>query len=610
MAKQVLSPSPYSKPGELHYSSLHLEHANTASQYPQEGSSAYSLGYDPHRYPQQTSTALQRPQNSQGMARQISGPLHTAADITQENAPSHSRHFDDTFPQYHGDSNNEGYGVQFDNHQPAPSIGLYQSQDHKLPDLPASGRPDFEDNSYHGSPQISTQPTQSQGTRRTRSGRPMGTKGAQDVAKADEARVARSPRAKKTLKQGKGDKPKVPRLTAPLSELTNGFDHIPVRDMEEWVTRPMEVRRQEVEKRNGYVTRPMNSFMLYRSAYAERTKLWCLQNNHQVVSSVSGVSWPLEPSSVRDRYNDLAKIERLNHQNAHPGYKFSPSKAQNTKRKFSDDEKSELSDLDDPDEDYGKSLEIRTKRRKKGGQSKKHGKEAGYPVNSAFGLGDHHRPLDIRNGLNKSSYQATNPGKPLPAVMDTTGLYGHYYQSTIRQNASTPNVEDVTMRKTEAPGMHYIGTPPLIGLPGGHQYDLMHMSFVNSSASLDTMKVDPSLLEYDSQHAIPVTEDRFSEESVASLNSSLLGHMSDAQFASPYAIENLPSESLHDYLGSQVYADHRQTHGYQPGEHKLLDFGLLHANDNQHEQWHMNDDTEELDPGSEYDKWMDDGLRE
>ncbi|KAF2089132.1 hypothetical protein K490DRAFT_38767, partial [Saccharata proteae CBS 121410] len=103
--------------------------------------------------------------------------------------------------------------------------------------------------------------------------------------------------------------------------------------MEEWVNRPASVRRTEVEKRKGYVTRPMNSFMLYRSAYAERTKQWCLQNNHQVVSSVSGESWPLEPPEIREQYNDYAKIERINHQNAHPDYKFSPSKASTAARK-------------------------------------------------------------------------------------------------------------------------------------------------------------------------------------------------------------------------------------------------------------------------------------
>ncbi|KAI9766071.1 MAG: hypothetical protein M1840_006778 [Geoglossum simile] len=604
MAKQSLSPSPYSKPGDLHYSSLHLEHTNTTNQYPQ---GARVLGCSPHRF---SPTLGQRSQNSRNMTRQVSGLLQRVADyskehdVTQGITPQQLGDFDGTFSQFRNDSNSEGYGGQLDNHHSISGISLYQSQDDELPALPTSEHQGFGNNSYLGSPPTPTPSVRSQGTRRTRSGRPIGTRGTQDATGTNETRVARSPRAKKAPKPGKGEKPKVPRLTAPLSELTYGFDHIPIRNMEEWVNRPMDVRRQEVEKRNGYVTRPMNSFMLYRSAYAERTKLWCLQNNHQIVSSVSGVSWPLEPSSVRGRYNDLAKTERLNHQNAHPGYKFSPSKAQTSKRKVSDDEESEPSDFNDPDEDYGKILETRAKKKRKGKQSKKSGKEAGYPANSTFSLDRH-----IGNGLNKSSYQATNPGKPLPTAMDTTSLYGHYYQSTIRQNSSAPNVEDVTMRKTEAPGMHYAEIPPLIGLPGGHEYDLTRMSFLSNSAPLDTMKVDPSLLEYDNQHAVLATEDNFSEESMASPNSSFLGHMPDSQFTSPYAVENLPSENLQDYLSSHSCIDHNQVHGYQ-SEHKLLDLGLFHVNDNQHEHWRMSEDTEELDPGSEYDKWMDDKTRE
>src|SRR5437667_8824176 len=126
---------------------------------------------------------------------------------------------------------------------------------------------------------------------------------------------------------------------------------------------------------------------------------------------------------------------------------------------------------------------------------------------------------------------------------------------------------------------------------------------------MDTMKVDPSLLEYDNQRIVPV-EDHFSEEGMASLNSGLMGHISDAQFASPYAVESLALEGLHDYLGPHPRFDYQQTHGYHSGGQKLLDFGILPVNDNQHEQWHMNEDAEELDPGSEYDKWMDDKMKE
>jgi hypothetical protein len=73
----------------------------------------------------------------------------------------------------------------------------------------------------------------------------------------------------------------------------------------------------------------MNSFMLYRSAYTERIKAWFAETNNQVVSKVSGQSWPMEPAHVRDQYEALALIERVNHRIAHPNYKFSPKKTRN-----------------------------------------------------------------------------------------------------------------------------------------------------------------------------------------------------------------------------------------------------------------------------------------
>jgi hypothetical protein len=75
--------------------------------------------------------------------------------------------------------------------------------------------------------------------------------------------------------------------------------------------------------------------MLYRSAYAERTKQWCQVNRNQVVSALAGESWRLESSAVRELYIEYAHIERLNHQDAHPMYRFLPRKraASSQKRK-------------------------------------------------------------------------------------------------------------------------------------------------------------------------------------------------------------------------------------------------------------------------------------
>lgn len=117
----------------------------------------------------------------------------------------------------------------------------------------------------------------------------------------------------------------MPRLTQPLSELTKDFRDHAVKDMAQWVNRPAAVRRSESSKRNGFVTRPMNSFFLYRLAYADRTKAWCLRNDHTVISAVSGQSWPLEPPHIREKYIELARLERRNHRETYPDYKFSPS---------------------------------------------------------------------------------------------------------------------------------------------------------------------------------------------------------------------------------------------------------------------------------------------
>lgn len=118
----------------------------------------------------------------------------------------------------------------------------------------------------------------------------------------------------------------LPVLTQLLSELTKDYRDLPVKNMEKWVNRSAEERKLETEKRKGYVTRPMNSFFLYRAAFAERTKAWCLRNNCNVVSAVSGLSWPLEPPEIRALYIGYAVTERKNHRQANPEYKFSPGK--------------------------------------------------------------------------------------------------------------------------------------------------------------------------------------------------------------------------------------------------------------------------------------------
>lgn len=142
--------------------------------------------------------------------------------------------------------------------------------------------------------------------------------------------VSPKPKAKMVKKEKKVE---THRLEKPLSELTRTWTHVPVIDIDAYVNRSAETRRQEVDKGKnpGKVKRPINPFMLYRKAYQNQTKNWCLQNNHQVISQICGDSWPLEPDNIRAQFNEWARIERQNHQNAHPGYKFSPAKAATAK---------------------------------------------------------------------------------------------------------------------------------------------------------------------------------------------------------------------------------------------------------------------------------------
>ncbi|KAF1930770.1 uncharacterized protein M421DRAFT_418248 [Didymella exigua CBS 183.55] len=330
-------------------------------------------------------------------------------------------------------------------------------------------------------------------TRSSRSVRSKAT--ASPPRRQDSPQAKLAPRARKA-KATKGEKAKTPKLTAPLSMLSDALHQVPVKDMEAWVNRPADVRRKEAEKRNGYITRPMNSFMLYRSAYAERAKAWCLQNNHQVVSSVAGESWPLEPPEVRDRFNDYAKIERINHQNAHPTYKFSPSKTVAPPRKRKDEwSDEEPSDLDDAE--WARSR-----------QAKRFQRSISYPPNLAPPEYLERSYGPNANGMMRSSWEMTNEGRPMPMPMHHD-MYNQYYQTAVFPNmhVGAHYSEDLRMRRVGVPGADpapaqalQFSSNQLLGLPGGDASDLMNQLQAQVTTPFDEGQVDPLLLAYDGGH--------------------------------------------------------------------------------------------------------------
>ncbi|GLA10255.1 hypothetical protein AnigIFM60653_002349 [Aspergillus niger] len=121
-------------------------------------------------------------------------------------------------------------------------------------------------------------------------------------------------------------------LPCRLNALTDGMQHIPVRDMDAWVDRPVETRRQEALQWHKRIPRPPNSFILYRLAYSDRVKYWLGRNDHQTISRLSGQSWKMEAPHIRKEYETLAEMEKRNHARAHPGYRFTLSNKQGKPR--------------------------------------------------------------------------------------------------------------------------------------------------------------------------------------------------------------------------------------------------------------------------------------
>ncbi|KAL2865504.1 HMG-box domain-containing protein [Aspergillus lucknowensis] len=280
--------------------------------------------------------------------------------------------------------------------------------------------------------------------------------------------VARSPKQRRRTKRTR-DRDGRTILPGPLSEITKHLTHVPIKDMDEFVHRSIEERRLEVAKKNGKVARPMNSFMLYRSAYADRTKAWFDQNNHQVVSEVTGDSWSHETPAIRQKYTRLASIEKQNHLLAHPGYKFTPAK--DRRRRQGSDDSGFLGDhRNTPDLD---SIGANSSR------------------STPFDTLDHGLPND---GYFPSSWPTSNPNRSLSGIMLSSGP-SQYTQPTANPTLLGYNVEDVHARlgSVDADEIQYSSSTTLAGLPGAAHHDLIQPQTQQLTVS-EHGQLDPQLL--------------------------------------------------------------------------------------------------------------------
>ncbi|KAL4910679.1 hypothetical protein BDW74DRAFT_141615 [Aspergillus multicolor] len=282
---------------------------------------------------------------------------------------------------------------------------------------------------------------------------------------AARARVLRSPKQRRRTKNRNNTDPAFA-LPEPLSILTQHLTHIDVKDMDKHVNRPVEERLAEVHKKEGKIPRPMNSFMLYRSAYAERVKEYFRQQNHQVVSSASGVSWNKETPEIRAKYERLAVIEKRNHLKAHPGYKFTPTKDKR-KRGTLDETRSFNSEFGETPDGSPASRHI-SRLSTFSSPEISSGWNSGHPTPPD--MGDHGLPTEY--GF-PPSWPTSHPARPPSGMMLTSDPSSHYMQHPSRPEK-----------------IHYAPSTALAGLPGAAHHDLLQPQGQAGG------QVDPALLDY------------------------------------------------------------------------------------------------------------------
>ncbi|KAL3254958.1 hypothetical protein ABHI18_008594 [Aspergillus niger] len=130
------------------------------------------------------------------------------------------------------------------------------------------------------------------------------------------SRLRRSNRAVATIRNDRDDYTAISRqdldLPCPLSALTNGMQHIPVRDMYTWDPTP---------------DKPIHTVPGWRTAIERSTGLR---------STITGPSpsspGKMEAPHIRKKYKMLAVMEKRNHAGAHPEYRFSLSNKENRSR--------------------------------------------------------------------------------------------------------------------------------------------------------------------------------------------------------------------------------------------------------------------------------------
>ncbi|KAG6018443.1 hypothetical protein E4U43_008381 [Claviceps pusilla] len=98
-----------------------------------------------------------------------------------------------------------------------------------------------------------------------------------------------------------------------------------------YACRSIEERRQKsIEE--GKVSRPLNSYMLYRKAYQQVARRVIRKDQQQSASQTVGTSWSkLERDEIKSKFRALAKIDHEKHLEAFPTYRYTPTQGKNSR---------------------------------------------------------------------------------------------------------------------------------------------------------------------------------------------------------------------------------------------------------------------------------------
>jgi hypothetical protein len=305
----------------------------------------------------------------------------------------------------------------------------------------------------------------------------------------------------------KVDKGKALDMEEPLSMIARRFPQVKIRNMESFVNRSKEVRLAEVERAGGKVRRPMNNFILYRSAYSDLTKVWLAserpdfaKDNHQNISGFTGRSWGLETDECKIIFSRLAARERENHSKAHPDYKFEPNKGPVQKRKLDgegigENDEIELQEYIEPNGTNTRAGSgPSTRRRLNGGSAD--------PI-----IHRDQRPLLVPSrGLERSSYEANNPGRLAPPPLNAGVATDHRGARYMPFNASNSagNISNQMMQSSYQELTNDVSSSTADQSISSDKWNPYYNS---GSRSTDESKIDPSLLNLEiSRHAALVQQ--------------------------------------------------------------------------------------------------------